>query len=107
MPLAFRYVRSLAEVVDPAVRFLTSRPLDLFARQHLVVPTAGAKAWLAEALARRLGASSEGCGDGILANVPFAYSGTLARLLEPSGADGHVDASPGHPATHRGDASAG
>ncbi len=83
MPLAIRYVRSLAEVVEPAVQFLTSRPLDLFARQHLVVPTAGAKAWLAAALARRLGASSEGCGDGILANVPFAYPGTLARLLEP------------------------
>jgi exodeoxyribonuclease V gamma subunit len=84
MPLSIRYVRSLEEVVESAVRFLETRPADLFARQHLVVPTAGAKAWLAAALAARLGASSENRGDGILANVPFAYPGTLSRLLEPA-----------------------
>ena len=46
MPLAIRYVRSLADVIQPAVEFL-SRPVDLFERQRVVVPTAGAKAWLA------------------------------------------------------------
>jgi len=84
MPLAIRYVRSLADVVEPAVEFL-SRPVDLFVRQRIVVPTAGAKAWLAAELARRLGASDSHRGDGILANVVFSYPGTISTLLEAEG----------------------
>jgi exodeoxyribonuclease V gamma subunit len=86
MPLAIRYVRSLADVVEPAVEFL-SRPVDLFARQRIVVPTAGAKAWLAAKLAERLGASRGPDGqparDGIVANVEFSYPGTIVGLLQP------------------------
>ena len=78
MPLSIRYVRSLDEVVDPAVEFL-SRPTDLFTRQRIVVPTAGAKAWLAAKLAERLGASIGP--DGIVANVEFSYPGTISSLI--------------------------
>jgi exodeoxyribonuclease V gamma subunit len=84
MPLAIRYVRSLADVIQPAVDFL-SRPVDLFERQRVVVPTAGAKAWLAAELARRLGSRDPARGDGILANVEFSYPGTISSLLAPEG----------------------
>lgn len=84
MPLSIRCVRSLLEVINPAVEFL-SRPVDLFARQRIVVPTAGAKAWLAAKLAERLGAGKradgESVGDGIVAHVNFSYPGTISALL--------------------------
>jgi len=86
MPLSIRYVRSLDDVIEPAVAFL-SRPVDLFARQRIVVPTAGARAWLSAKLAERLGASrgpdGKSLGDGIVANVDFSYPGTIVGLLQP------------------------
>lgn len=84
MALSIRYVRSLDEVIDRAAEFL-SRPVDLFARQRIVVPTAGAKAWLTAELAQRLGASpaADGtrAGDGIVAGVDFSYPGTISSLI--------------------------
>ncbi|MCE9629161.1 MAG: exodeoxyribonuclease V subunit gamma [Planctomycetia bacterium] len=80
MPLAIRYVSSLREILDPAEEFL-SRDRDLFAKPRIVVPTAGAKAWLWSELATRLGAG--GGGDGIVANVEISYPGTLLSLLQP------------------------
>jgi len=84
MPLAIEFVRSLDEVIDAAAEFL-SRPGDLFVPQRIVVPTAGAKAWLVAELAQRLGANhaangSPG-GDGIVANVAFSYPGTISSLI--------------------------
>jgi exodeoxyribonuclease V gamma subunit len=81
MPISFLYVRSLEAVVERTEEFL-SRPVDLFARQRIVVPTAGAKAWLSAALARRLGARDGSTHDGILANVVFSYPGTISSLLD-------------------------
>jgi exodeoxyribonuclease V gamma subunit len=84
MPLSIRYVRSLEDVIDPAADFL-SRPVDLFARPRVVVPTAGAKAWLTATLAERLGATRTADGtcfrDGIVANVDFSYPATISTLL--------------------------
>jgi exodeoxyribonuclease V gamma subunit len=84
MPLSIRYVRSLDDVVAPAKDFLC-RSVDFFARQRIVVPTAGAKAWLAAKLAEQLGASRGGdgkpMGDGIVANVEFSYPGPISSLL--------------------------
>ncbi len=88
MPLSIRYVRSLDEVVDPAVEFL-SRPTDVFTRQRIVVPTAGAKAWLVAKLAERLGARMGR--DGIVANVEFSYPGTISSLISR---DARPDADP-------------
>ena len=83
MSLAIRYVRSLEEVVAPAEAFLRRQAGNLFARPQIVVPTAGVKAWLEAALARRLGASDAGCGDGVVANVGFVTPAALSSLLEP------------------------
>ena len=84
MPLTIHYVRTLDEVVDAAAEFL-SQPGDLFVPQRLVVPTAGAKAWLAARLAQRLGATSNAlggtAGDGVIANVNFSYPGTISSLI--------------------------
>ena len=84
MPLAIRYVSHLEEVVAPTVEFL-ERDRDLFAQPRIVVPTAGAKAWLWSELARRLGQSggATGRGDGIVAHVELAYPGTILSLLQP------------------------
>ncbi|MFM9024240.1 MAG: exodeoxyribonuclease V subunit gamma [Planctomycetaceae bacterium] len=84
MPLAISYVRRLDDVLEPVCRFL-SHDRDLFAKPRIVVPTAGAKAWLAATLAERLGASTGPDGacarDGIVANVDFSYPGTISTLV--------------------------
>jgi len=84
MPLSISFVHSLGDVIDSAARFL-SRPGDLFVPQRIVVPTAGAKAWLVAELAQRLGANktTNGSfgGDGIVANVAFSYPGTISSLI--------------------------
>ncbi|MFM8952307.1 MAG: exodeoxyribonuclease V subunit gamma [Planctomycetaceae bacterium] len=84
MPLAIRYVSHLEEVVAPAVEFL-ERDRDLFAQPRIVVPTAGAKAWLWSERARRVGQSGGPAarGDGIVAHVELAYPGTILSLLQP------------------------
>jgi exodeoxyribonuclease V gamma subunit len=80
MSLTVRFISSLREIVDPAIAFL-SRERDLFAQPRIVVPSAGAKAWLENLLARRLGAG--GRDDGIVAAVEFAYLGAIAAWLQP------------------------
>ena len=82
MPLTVSFIERLDDVVAHAVEFL-SRDGDLFARPRIVVPTAGAKAWLHDRLARELGTSGAGRGDGIVANVEFSYPGTISALLQP------------------------
>jgi exodeoxyribonuclease V gamma subunit len=85
MPLVIRYVSHLEEIVAPTVEFL-ERDRDLFAKPRIVVPTAGAKAWLWSELARRVGQSggATGRGDGIVAHVELAYPGTIQSLLQPA-----------------------
>ena len=78
MPLRVEYVGRLDDIIEPAVEYL-SQPVDLFERQHLVVPTAGVKAWLMPELAKHLGAS--GKQDGIVANVKVHYPGSLTKFL--------------------------
>ncbi|MEK7410476.1 MAG: exodeoxyribonuclease V subunit gamma, partial [Actinomycetota bacterium] len=80
MPLNVDYVGRLDDIIEPAVEYL-SQPVDLFDRQHLVVPTAGVKAWLMPELAKHLGAS--GKHDGIVANVHVDYPGALSKFLLP------------------------
>lgn len=80
MPLSVRFISSLREVVEPATEFLL-RERDLFAKPRIVVPSAGAKAWLESVLAQRLGAS--GRHDGVVAGVEFAYLGAIAAWLQP------------------------
>lgn len=84
MPLQISFVERLADVVGHAAAFL-DRDEDVFARPRIVVPTAGAKAWLHDRLARRLGSSGQDSDDGIVANVEILFPGALADLLQPSG----------------------
>jgi exodeoxyribonuclease V gamma subunit len=88
MPLRVQLVRCFVDVVPAAVRFL-SRPGDPFLRQRIIVPNAGARAWLESVLAARLGASEPPSRDGIVANVEITYPGSIPALLQPSrgGAD--------------------
>jgi len=80
MALQVSYVERLTDVLDHAVEFL-ERDRDLFARPRIVVPTPGAKAWLADRLAGRLGAT--GRADGVVANVDLLYPGAIVSLLQP------------------------
>ena len=86
MSFAIHFIRSLAEVVKPAADFLSRPTDDLFAKQRIVVPHAGAKAWLAAELAKELGARQKdgrSLGDGIVANVDISFPGTIMSLLQP------------------------
>ena len=94
MPIPIRYVRSLEEVVAPAEAFLRRQQGDLFAKPWIVVPTAGAQAWLTAALAARLGASQTGGGDGIVTGVGFISPGNLSSLLEYDAAGSITDDDP-------------
>lgn len=84
MPLSISSVGRLDDVLEPVCRFL-NQDRDLFARPRIVVPTAGARAWLEAALAERLGAGTGAdglpAGDGIVANVDFSYPGTISTLI--------------------------
>jgi exodeoxyribonuclease V gamma subunit len=86
MSFAIHFIRSLAEVVKPAADFLSRPTDDLFTKQRIVVPHAGAKAWLAAELAKKLGAGQKDgrslC-DGIVANVDISFPGTIMALLQP------------------------
>lgn len=81
MSLRIEYVGRLDDILAPTVTYL-SQPVDIFQKQHLVVPTAGVKAWLMPELAKHLGAS--GKQDGVVANVEVDYPGSLTRLLSPT-----------------------
>jgi len=81
MALQINNVERLEDVVEPAVAFL-SRDRYLFARPRIVVPTAGAKAWLYDRLARELGA--DGREDGVVAHVDMGFPGTITSLLQPA-----------------------
>ncbi len=64
----------LAEVVSEA-------PADPLAPEWMAVPSDGMRRWVTLELARHLGASTPGSGDGIAANFVHAYPGTLRNLL--------------------------
>ncbi|NBX29105.1 hypothetical protein EBR04_01415, partial [bacterium] len=81
MSLQISYIERFEHVLEPAVEFL-SRDRDLFAKPRIVVPTAGAKAWLCDRLARELGA--DGREDGVVAHVDMGFPGTVTSLLQPA-----------------------
>lgn len=84
MVLKVRYVRALSDVVEPVSDWLKSAPRGrgLFASDHLLLPTNGAKAWLLPELAKRVGAR-EGKNDGVIANVQVGYLGSLNTFIVP------------------------
>ena len=82
MSLRVWCVENVGDVVDPVVRYLEQggAQADLFQTQHLIVPTAGMRAWLAPQVAARLGATA-GNRDGVMANVRVGYVGMLNGIL--------------------------
>ncbi len=82
MSLKVEYVSRLSDVLAPAVEYLR-QPVEIFAKQHIVVPTAGVKAWLMSEVAKQLGTSSPNSQDGIIANVEVDFPGSLTKFLKP------------------------
>ena len=71
--------------VGPLARVLAellAEPLeDPMSPEWVAVPTAGMRRWLALELARSLGASAPRAGDGVAANIEFAFPGTLRKVV--------------------------
>ncbi len=88
MSLQVEYVSRLTDVLQPVVDYLR-QPVDLFAKQHIVVPTAGVKAWLMSEVAKQLGTSGIGKTDGVIANVEIDFPGSLTKFLKPNVSDEH------------------
>ncbi len=82
MSLQVEYVSRLSDVLAPALAYLR-QPVDIFAKQHIVVPTAGVKAWLMSEVAKQLGTSGPNSEDGIIANVEVDFPGSLTKFLKP------------------------
>ncbi len=82
MSLQVEYVSRLSDVLAPALEYLR-QPVDIFAKQHIVVPTAGVKAWLMSEVAKQLGTSNSNSQDGIIANVEVDFPGSLTKFLKP------------------------
>ena len=63
-----------------------SEPLaDPMSPEWVAVPTVGMRRWLALELARSLGASGPGTGDGVAANIEFTFPGALSKAVLAAG----------------------
>ena len=76
MPLHPHFIASLDEVVAPLATLLAAPADDPFTPELIVAPSVGVQQWLAERLARSLGAAA-GRDDGIVANIRFDFPGAL------------------------------
>ena len=66
---------------------LSGPPADPMTPEWLAVPSDGMRRWLTLELARHLGASDPGGGDGVAANFVRAYPGTLGSCVLAAGRD--------------------
>jgi exodeoxyribonuclease V gamma subunit len=64
---------------------------DPMTPEWIAVPTAAMGRWLALELARSLGASAPGAGDGVAANIEFSFPGALRSLVLEAGRAGEAD----------------
>ena len=78
---------SLEELAAPFSGVLAAPVDDPMAPEWVVVPTAGVEQWLQLRLARDLGASGPGAGDGVAANLRLARPGPMRRHLLAGGLD--------------------
>ena len=68
-----------------------SEPLaDPMSPEWVAVPTVGMRRWLALDLARSLGASGPGTGDGVAANIEFTFPGALSKAVLAAGSHDRV-----------------
>ena len=72
-----------------ALAEILAEPLaDPMMTEWVAVPTVGMRRWLALELARSLGASAPGAGDGVAANIEFPFPGRLRELVLEAGRQG-------------------
>ncbi len=65
-----------------ALAEVMAQPLaDPMAAEWVAIPTLGMQRWLALELARTLGASAGTTGDGVAANIWFAFPGALRHAV--------------------------
>ncbi len=64
---------------------LAEPPVDPMSPEWVAVPTVGMRRWLALELARSLGASGPGAGDGVAANIDFPFPGALRTAVLEAG----------------------
>ncbi|MGD0943077.1 MAG: exodeoxyribonuclease V subunit gamma [Acidimicrobiales bacterium] len=75
-----------------ALAELLGEPLeDPMAPEWVAVPTVAMRRWLALELARSLGASGPGAGDGVAANIEFSFPGGLRHVVLEAGRAGEAD----------------
>ena len=74
-------------LVSRVADVLSHPPADPMTAEWLAVPSDGMRRWLSLELARHLGASGPGRGDGIAANFVRAYPGTLRSCVLTAGRD--------------------
>ena len=68
-----------------------AKPLaDPMSPEWVAVPTMGMRRWLALELARSLGASGPGTGDGVAANIEFTFPGALRGAVLAAGSNDRV-----------------
>ena len=84
MSLQVHFVSRLSEVLTPTLEYLR-QPVDLFEKQHIVVPTAGVKAWLTSEVVKKLGTTDPDSQDGVVANVEIDFPGSLTKFIKPQG----------------------
>jgi exodeoxyribonuclease V gamma subunit len=71
------------DLLEDLVGLLAPARDDPFERDLVIVPNVGIRDWLTARLAEKLGAT--GHGDGIVANIEFAFPGRLSSALAGSG----------------------
>ncbi|MGO9962148.1 MAG: exodeoxyribonuclease V subunit gamma [Acidimicrobiales bacterium] len=82
------YSASRVEPLAAVLAEVLASPLeDPMSPDWVAVPTAGMRRWLALELARSLGASAPGAGDGIAANIEFTFPGALRGAVLTSQSD--------------------
>jgi exodeoxyribonuclease V gamma subunit len=71
-------------------KVLAEPPPDPMTPDWVAVPSMGMRRWLALELARSLGSSTPGSGDGIAANIEFGFPGTLRQAVLDAGRDEEI-----------------
>ena len=79
------------DLVGRLAEVLADDTLDPMEPEWLAVPSDGMRRWVLLELARHLGASRPGGGDGIAANFVRAYPGTLRSIVLDAAARRHAD----------------
>ena len=76
---------SLVPLASRLASRLVTAPADPMTEEWIASPSAGMQRWLSLELARHLGASSPGAGDGVAANIQHGFPGALRGAVLAAG----------------------